>query len=189
MKARVRGVGSKKKLLLGVLVFCGLVGVGVWKVVLRKQTTRIITTSSGCSVEMPGDVLLFCVDPPAPDGPGPDLNFAYDGVLVDPSVVRTSTGIKVTGVADGVYGRSLVAVEVAGGQASTPTGCVSEGPRFVCEVGPDANQEAFPFAIDVPVTGAAALSVTLTVVMEDEGQGSRDINPANNTQTLTLPSR
>jgi hypothetical protein len=174
MKAAERGVGSKKKLLLGVLVFCGLVGVGVWKAALRKQTTTISTTE---------------FDPPAPDGPGPDLNFAYDGVLVDPSVARTSTGIKVTGVADGVYGRSLLAIEVAGGQASTPTGCVSERPRFVCEVGPDANQEAFPFAIDVPVTGAAALSITLTVVMEYEGQGSRDINPANNTQTLTLPSR
>jgi hypothetical protein len=127
-------------------------------------------------------------DPPAPDGPSPDLNFEYDGVLVDPSVARTSTGIKVTGVADGVYGRSLLAIEVSGGQASTPTGCASEGPRFVCEVVPDANQEAFPFAIDVPVTGAAALSVTLTVVMEYEGQGRRDINPANNTQTLTLPA-
>jgi hypothetical protein len=189
MKARVRGVRSKKKVLLGVLVFYCVVGAGFWKVALRKQTTRIITTSSGCTVEMPANVLLFCVDPPAPDGPSPDLNFEYDGVLVDPSVARTSTGIKVTGVADGVYGRSLLAIEVAGGQASTPAGCASEGPRFICEVGPEANQATFPFAIDVPVTGAAALSVTLTVVMEDEGQGLRDINPANNTQTLALPAR
>ena len=109
---------------------------------------------------------------------------------MSPTVVRTSTGIRVTGVADGVYGPAFVSIELIGGIATNPTGCIASETKIVCEVSDNAAQDPVPFDIEIPVKGSAALSVNVAVDVDDDAEQVRlDTNPSNNTKTVTLEAR
>jgi hypothetical protein len=129
------------------------------------------------------------VDPFPADGPGPDLTLNYDGVLVSPGVVRTGNGIRVTGVADGVFGPVDLSFDVVGGQATAPAGCETDAAAvIICRVSSDNGGDPVPFNIVIPVTGAGALTIKVGLP-EREGQDRSDFNPANNTKTLIVSAR
>ena len=87
-------------------------------------------------------------------------------------------------------GPAFVSFELIGGQATTPTGCSTNGTKIVCEATDSAAEQPVPFDIEIPVNGSETLSVNVAVDVDDDvEQVRRDINPSNNTKTLTLEAR